>query len=327
MRYLEVVIACSSFGTEAVSGRLMELDVQSLVVDDPFIDQMMEADLGPSELVDEEESVRRSSRTPTVTVYLEYDEIGKEKAEEIERAVGELKEEAGSESWTGLPDPGPLDVQIRVRDDAEWKDEWKAYFKPFRVSDRIVVKPGWEKLDDNMKADVVLEIDPGMAFGTGSHETTSMCLQALEAYVREGDRVLDVGSGSGILSVAAAKLGAGEVLGIDIDDDAVRVMRENLARNDVENKVKALKGDLTDGIDFTADIVAANLLTHIVLLLCEDILRVLRPGGIFITSGILADQSARVTEKLTEIGFEILEKRELRDWVCIVAKRKAQGES
>ncbi|MBF1158247.1 MAG: 50S ribosomal protein L11 methyltransferase, partial [[Eubacterium] sulci] len=171
--------------------------------------------------------------------------------------------------------------------------------------------------------DIVIEIDPGMAFGTGTHATTMLCIRMIEKYMSDGYKVLDVGSGSGILSIAAAKLGASDVLGIDIDEDAVRVSNENYELNGVSDRAKAIVGDLTVGVDYKANIVVANLLADIVMRLSKDVTRHLEEKGIFITSGILTEKSEAVEKCMIECGFEIVEKAILGEWCSIVAVNKA----
>ena len=158
-----------------------------------------------------------------------------------------------------------------------------------------------------------------MAFGTGTHETTMLCIRMIEKYMQDGFKVLDVGSGSGILSIATAKLGASDVLGIDIDEDAVRVSNENYELNKVSDKAKAIIGDLTVGVDYKADIVVANLLADIVMRLSKDVTRHLGGKGIFIASGILTEKSEAVENCMKECGFEIVERTELGEWCSLVA--------
>ena len=213
-------------------------------------------------------------------------------------------------------------IEPKVEDDVLWRDKWKEYFKPTKLSNNIVVKPTWCEYKPN-EEDIVIEIDPGMAFGTGTHETTKLCIRMIEKYMHGGYKVLDVGSGSGILSIAAAKLGASDVLGIDIDEDAVRVSNENYELNGVSDRAKAIVGDLTVGVDYKANIVVANLLADIVMRLSKDAKRHLGEKGIFITSGILTEKSEAVEKCMIECGFEIVEKAILGEWCSIVAMNKA----
>ena len=208
-------------------------------------------------------------------------------------------------------------------DDEDWKDKWKENFKPSKITKRIVVKPTWEEYIAG-DGEIVLQIDPGMAFGTGTHETTSLCLRLMEKYLSdfpENKKVLDIGCGSGILSIAAALLGAGEVMAVEIDKDAVSVAEENVKLNGVLNNVSVVQGDLTKGIDFKADIIVANLMADLVMVLAESAANHMEDGGIFISSGILTEKKETVSEAIRNAGFEILEIEEDGEWCAIVARR------
>ena len=211
-------------------------------------------------------------------------------------------------------------MTLTLRGDEEWKDKWKAYFKPTKITEHIVVCPSWEEYEPASEEEVVISIDPGMAFGTGTHETTSLTTLLMEKYLKPGEKVLDVGCGSGILSIIAARLGASEVLGIDIDDEAVTASEENGELNGVTDTAHFQIGDLTEGVDFQADVVVANLLTHLVLRLSPDIPKHMLPGGRYVTSGILVEQEASVVQALEELGFTVLETAEKGDWCCIAAR-------
>ena len=167
----------------------------------------------------------------------------------------------------------------------------------------------------------MVELDPGMAFGTGTHETTRMCIQALERYVNEDATVFDVGCGSGILTIAAAKLGAKLSVGVDLDPVAVESSKENVTYNKLNN-IEILEGNLVEVIDGKADVVVANILAEIICILTDDVKRVLKDNGIFITSGIIHDRVEMVCEKLEATGFEVIEKNRDGEWNCIVAKLK-----
>ena len=211
-------------------------------------------------------------------------------------------------------------MTLTLRGDEEWKDKWKAYFKPTKITEHIVVCPSWEEYKPASDDEVVISIDPGMAFGTGTHETTALTTLLMEKYLKPGEKVLDVGCGSGILSIIAARLGASRVLGIDIDDEAVTASEENGELNGVMDTAHFQIGDLTEGVDFQADVVVANLLTHLVLRLSPDIPKHMLPGGRYVTSGILAEQEASVVQALEELGFTVLETAEKGDWCCIAAR-------
>jgi ribosomal protein L11 methyltransferase len=219
---------------------------------------------------------------------------------------------------------GPLQMRHRVFyravDEEDWAESWKAFFWPEKIGERIVVKPSWR--DYHPTGDeLVLEIDPGMAFGTGSHPTTALSIQLLETYLKPGDRLLDVGTGSGILVTAAALLGAAEVRGIDNDPVAVTVAQQNLILNAVPaDRWRVRQGDLVGGADERYDLVVANILADVIIALLPDIPPVLRPGGCFICSGILYSQQDAVADRARSLGFEILEVRLREEWVAMAFK-------
>ena len=241
------------------------------------------------------------------------------KIEVMKLKDSEIEGRFGSEA-----DLGRLYAEDNIVDDNDWKDKWKEFFKPSRVTDRIVVKPTWE--DYQKEGDeLVLEIDPGMAFGTGTHETTSLCMKLMEKYLGDDAaerKVLDVGCGSGILSIAAALLGCRKVLGVEIDEDAVRVAAENTEKNSVGDRVRIQQGDLAKGIDFTADIVVANLMADLVVMLTPDVKNHLAENGVFISSGILVEKEDAVTEAIRNEGFEIIEIAEDGEWCAIACRAR-----
>ena len=218
---------------------------------------------------------------------------------------------------------GATDSSLRTVSDDDWKDKWKEWFKPTKVGQRIVVKPSWEPYEKQDPSELIIEIDPGMAFGTGTHETTSLCMKLMEKYQKPGDKVLDVGCGSGILSIAAALLEAGDILAVDIDPVAVEVSKENAELNGLADKMTIQVGDLTKGLSYKADLVAANLMADLVILLSGHVMNHVVPGGIYISSGILVEKRDLVRAAIEEAGFEILEIPEDGEWCAIAAKAPA----
>lgn len=206
-------------------------------------------------------------------------------------------------------------------DDCSWKDNWKNYFYPEKISSRIVVKPTWREYEKS-ENEIVIEIDPGMAFGTGAHPTTSLCVSMLESYVKPKDWVLDVGTGSGILMIAAKKLGAGYVEGIDIDQDAVEVAIKNMELNGIKkDEFTAYKGNLIDKVEEKQfDIVVSNILAEIIVILLKDIKRVVKDGGKVIFSGIIVQKKKEVEEEMKKQGFTIERVEEKNEWVSIVGR-------
>lgn len=211
-------------------------------------------------------------------------------------------------------------IETKEIDERDWSEAWKKYYKPVEIGNRIVIKPTWEEYD--LRDDqVMVEIDPGMAFGTGTHETTSMCAEILEEYINRQDIVYDIGVGSGILSIIAAKLGAKKVVGVDIDELCIKVSNENIVLNKVEDIVRVEKGDLLEVIDGEADLIVSNILAEVIVEMIPEVQHNLKKGGILITSGIIEDKAMLVEESLLDNGFEILDIKRKGEWVAIVSKR------
>ena len=228
---------------------------------------------------------------------------------------------------------GTKEITLSNTEDKDWINNWKQFFKPFRLYDNIVIKPTWEELDDVKEGDMVVEIDPGIAFGTGSHETTKLCIGQLKKYLKTGDTVFDVGSGSGILSIISVMLGAGFVHGMDIDEVAVRASIENREVNHMtEEQLVLTCGNLLEGSEATSkmaldvnggnkyDIVVANILADVIIPLSGVVRPFLKDGGYFITSGIIDMKEEAVKEALLGNGFEIIDVVHMNDWVSIIAK-------
>lgn len=218
-------------------------------------------------------------------------------------------------------------VSLSETEDKDWINNWKTFFKPFRAADNIVIKPTWEDYTKENEKDILIEIDPGVAFGTGSHETTKLCIQALSKYTKTGDSVLDVGCGSGILSIAALKLGAGHATAIDIDDVAVKVAAENMEVNHIApDQYTLFAGDLITNSYLKVkagtghDIVVANILADVIIPLTGVIRPHLKKGGLYITSGIINTKEAEVREALERNGFEILSLEYMKEWCCFIAR-------
>ncbi|MBE5954440.1 MAG: 50S ribosomal protein L11 methyltransferase [Lachnospiraceae bacterium] len=228
---------------------------------------------------------------------------------------------------------GTKDITLSNTEDKDWINNWKQFFKPFRLYDNIVIKPTWEELNEVNEGDMIVEIDPGIAFGTGSHETTKLCIGQLKKYLKPGDTVFDVGSGSGILSIISVMLGAGFVHGMDIDEVAVRASIENREVNNMTDKQLVLTcGNLLAGDDATNkmaldvnggnkyDIVVANILADVIIPLSGVVKPFIKDDGYFITSGIIDMKEEAVKEALISNGFEILDIVHMNDWVSIIAK-------
>jgi ribosomal protein L11 methyltransferase len=313
MKYRELVIEVKKEDLQEVLDALTAIDINSLMIDDP--DDAIEIKSSPESykydyLSEEIEMDRR--KKARVSAFFNCDEEGLEKLSEAEGAIQRLHKTMAEDSLNYYDQ--------ETADDSTWLYKWQENFKPTKVGEHFVVKPSWEEYDAK-DGELVIEMDPGMAFGSGLHETTTLCMKALETAVKSESTVLDVGTGTGILAIAAAMLGAERCLGIDIDADAVRIAKENVERNGLADRIEIIEGDLMEGVDFRADIIVANLMADLVIRLAPAAAEHLDPGGIFISSGILDIKEEIVAEAVCAAGFEIKEVLHDGEWCAIVAKR------
>ena len=212
----------------------------------------------------------------------------------------------------------PYTVETEGVEQEDWQNGWRKYYHPLEIGKRLAVVPSWQEYDTDR---VKLVLDPGLAFGTGGHETTSLCLEALDEQVRGGERVLDIGTGSGIIAIAALKLGAASAEGVDIDPVAVRTAGENAALNGVQDKLTVLVGDLSDKASGTYDIITANIVANAILSLAPAVPGLMAEGATFIASGIIDSRKDEVIAGLEKAGLAIVEVKEKRGWECIVCKK------
>lgn len=229
-------------------------------------------------------------------------------------------------------DPGSIIISVKDVNDDDWANNWKQYFKPLRVSSQLTIKPTWEEYTPQSADEKIIELDPGMAFGTGTHPTTTLCLRALEGIIHDGDDVIDVGTGSGILAIGACLLGASRVLALDLDPVAVTIAGENVTLNNLEEKITVVESDLLSvitkgvglelGITVPVRVVVANILAEVILLFPDDVYQALQPGGYFIASGIYKNKEQVVREGLLATGFEIEETAREEDWIAFVARKR-----
>lgn len=233
--------------------------------------------------------------------------------------LGQIQAEVNGLAELGL-DPSPGVVTFRIADEEEWADEWKKYYHPVRVTERLTIKPTWEEYTPEREDEIIIELDPGMAFGTGTHPTTALCMRTLERVLKPGDTVVDVGAGTGILSIACAKLGAEQVLALDLDPVAVQVAGENIELNGESEKVTVRANDLLKGVTEQYDVVVANILAEIILLMIPSAAGVMKENATLITSGIIKEKAELVRTALKEHGFEIIDTITEEDWVALVAK-------
>ena len=211
-------------------------------------------------------------------------------------------------------------IETTTIQDSDWENSWKDYFDILNIGEKFVIVPTWREYD-NEEDKYVINIDPGMAFGTGGHETTSLCIKNLEKYVKPHDNVIDVGCGSGILSIAASYLTDGSLKAVDLDKLAVDVSRENFALNNLENRIEVEEASLLTKETKKYDVIVANILAHIIELMLEDTYKLLEDGGYFITSGIIKDKKDELLEKMLEQGFKLVEETSDNEWYSFVATK------
>jgi ribosomal protein L11 methyltransferase len=304
MKYIEARVTYDhpdlELAGDLIAGVFFDFDLQGVVVEDPG--------LAPAE--DWAEDAVALPDRHSVGGYLPADKRLDKRCRRLEEHLKRLGNHIGL----------VYRVSYREVDEQDWAESWKAFFWPQKIGRRLVVKPSWR--DYAPAADeIVLELDPGMAFGTGTHPTTALCAQLIEEHLNPGDAFLDVGTGSGILMVAAAKLGAGRLAGGDRDETAVRIAAENLRRNGINRSRFCLaQGILARSFKGRFDVVAANILTHVIVELLEDIPRVLSRNGVFICSGVIEQNRDLVLAQMKKLHFGILEIRQQEGWVAIAGR-------
>lgn len=314
MKWTEVLIKVDPQAVEAVTDILYGLGAQGVAIDEPVDVQRLREDELYWDYIDEKLLENDTEETKIMAYFSEEETNLPEKIAVIKEKIRNLTE-FGLSIGSGT-------VELSNVNQEDWESAWKQYFKPVHVTDRIVVKPEWEEYSPQ-EGEIVIEIDPGMAFGTGTHETTSMCINQIEKNLKSGDTVIDIGCGSGILSMAAVLLGAQRATGVDLDPVAVRVALENVELNNLQDKIEILHGNLTDVIREKADIVVANIMADIILILLEDVRAFIKDDGLFISSGIIQEKRAAVEARLLEKNFRIVEVETKEEWCAITAQKKS----
>ncbi|GMQ56744.1 50S ribosomal protein L11 methyltransferase [Vallitalea sediminicola] len=307
MKWTQCKVYINDEAIEAVSYMLTEQGIEGIeVVDNTLSNEDME-----EIIVDYiEDGVIDNDKDTYIRFYLSDKENIAETIDEIEAKIMDIGK---------YLDVGASNIESTIIDDEDWANNWKKYYKPFKIDSNIIIKPTWEKYTRKTHDDVIIEIDPGMAFGSGTHETTSMCVSMIKKYLSNDDLVIDVGCGSGILGIAAAKLGAKEVTCVDLDKNAVKAAKENVVTNKVDDRVNVINGDLLKLVDIKANMVVANIMADIIMILAKGVSKYLMPNGIFISSGIILDRVEDVKDALSTNGFKIIEIKEMGEWAAIVA--------
>lgn len=307
MKWHEIKVETASEAVEAVANILMETGASGVVIEDSLDIQQFQTD-GLGEVIDKEH-ITSLKEGAYVTAYF---------PETI--FVPELLP-AITEQVNKLPDFG-LAIgknQITVSEVAEenWATAWKKYYHPVRITRFLTIKPSWEDYQERDESEKIIQLDPGMAFGTGTHPTTRLSLTALETVLRGGETVLDVGTGSGVLSIAASYLGAKKIYAYDLDQVAVKAAKENLALNPQAANIQVTANDLLKKVDQKADVIVANILADIIVKLIPDAWRLLKDDGSLIVSGIIAAKKDLVISKMTEQGFVLDQLFQQKDWYAM----------
>jgi ribosomal protein L11 methyltransferase len=313
MNWVEIKVKTTTEAIEAVSNIFYEAGVAGVVIEDPKI-YLRPHDPDRWDYLDIPEGL--NFEVAQVTGYLVEDSSLAERTQVIRDRIRQLPS-------YGL-DIGKGEVALTTISEADWDKAWKKYYKPTHIGNNIVIKPSWEVYMPTAH-EVVIELDPGMAFGTGTHETTMLCLEILEEYIKKDMIVIDVGCGSGILSIACGKLGAKQVLAIDKDENAVRIAQENIKRNNLDTHIQAVKGDKLADINIKADIIVANIIADVVIDLTKDVALYLQDNGIFIASGIIKDRKLSVIEALGKNGFDVIRQFEKGEWVALISTQAPIG--
>lgn len=305
MQWIEVNVQVTHEAVEVVADILTAAGTSGVAIEDPqLINNLRNS--GTWELCDIPE--QENTEIVTVSAYYADDEKLQDRLKQIESELAAVEERIGSFRFGN--------IRFRSLSEKDWANEWKQYFHVTHVGESLVIKPSWEEYTPK-EGEHVIKIDPGMAFGTGTHHTTNMCMARLEKVLPANAEVFDVGTGSGILAIAAALLGAKYVKAVDIDAVAVRVARENIADNGLEDKIEVKEGDLLRGTEGQADVIIANIIADIIIMLLKDIPGKLKDDGIFLASGIISDRRADVEAAAAEVGMKVDHVDEKGGWVVM----------
>lgn len=311
MEWIEISVSVHREAVEATCAILMDAGAIGVAMEDPALLFERSEQPGDWDYVEIPEGVDRFGEI-IVKAWLQRNAWFADSFQQIKAEVQKLS------SYGILA--GSCTILSEIVEDGEWATAWKAYYKPIRVGKRLLIRPIWEEMNLQPQ-DLEIALDPGLAFGTGSHPTTQLCLRFLEDYLKPGDSFLDVGCGSGILTIAAAKLGAGVLSAVDIDELAVHSTIENLKLNGLAEKVRVIHGDLVEQIQEPVRVVTANIVADAILRLLPNIEPLLVSQGLFIASGIITTREEDLVKATEEAGLSILEVRREGDWVAILAQK------
>jgi len=311
LNWCEISVKTDKVAADAVSGILIQCGAGGVEIEDPDLVKQMIMDNVWDAYAFTEEFLKRDFMV--VKAYLPCDKYLDERVRDFHELLHNLDE---------VIQPGSIkEVSFANVREEDWANSWKAYYKPVRISEHIVIKPTWEDYDSS-PGELVVELDPGMAFGTGTHPTTVMCVRLLEKLIKGGETVFDIGTGSGILAITAAKLGARVVKAVDIDEIAIKAAVENVVVNGVADVVEVMPGNLLDRVQGQADIVVSNIVADVIINVTPDAVKAVRKGGQFVASGIIDTRKDDVLAVMQKNGLVIKEVCQERDWVSLIAARE-----
>ena len=314
MNWLEVSVNTHSESVEVVSSILIELGSKGVSIEDPQdYYQLTNEQL---EWLKVQQKDLYETDTVIVKGYFQPSQWSKDSDVLLHEKLEEIK-------VYGLQ-TGPLSVQVKEVGEEDWANAWKQYYFPVRVTRFLTVVPSWVDYEKEQDDELLIELDPGLAFGTGTHPTTQLSLTALEQTIRGNESVLDVGTGSGVLSIASKLLGASKVTAFDIDEMATRVAKENIALNPTIGEIEVYENNLLVGVNQKSDLIVANILAEILLQMPEDAYRNLNDDGRLILSGIIESKADEVMEAYEKAGFTLVERMTMREWNCFIMKKDVE---
>lgn len=310
MKWCEISIQTSHEAVELIAEIFRDLGASGVVIEDPELvnDYITSGKWDYTDI-----PIAKETEVVVEKAYLPVNG-------ELEGRIQTLQQEIKALESRGV-NTAPAVLTTAELQDEDWSDTWKQYFHTEKPGERVVIKPTWEEYEPK-DDEVVIELDPGAAFGTGTHATTSMCIRQLEKLVKPGMTVFDVGTGSGILSIISAKLGAKNIQAVDYDDSVLKIVEENLEQNNVQDIISVAQSDLMQNVHGKAELVIANIIADIIIRLFDQLDEHLEQGGTLLTSGIIEDRIEDVLAAAEKHGYGVVERMENKGWACITFKRK-----